>query len=63
MMLILYNLLLLVSLPFLSLLLLVPRHRRGLAARFGFPPRAPADGRRTVWFHAVSVGEVMAAVP
>ncbi len=63
MMLILYNLLLLLSLPFLSILLLVPRHRRGLAARFGFPPRVPADGRRTVWFHAVSVGEVMAAAP
>lgn len=63
MMLFLYNLILLVSLPFLSLLLLVPRHRRGLKARSGFPPRVPADGRRTVWFHAVSVGEVMAAAP
>jgi 3-deoxy-D-manno-octulosonic-acid transferase len=59
----LYNLFLLLSFPFLSVLLLAPRHRHGLRARFGFPPRAPADGRRTVWFHAVSVGEVMAAAP
>jgi len=29
----------------------------------GVPPRTPADGRPTVWVHAVSVGETLAAVP
>ena len=43
----LYNLFLLLSFPFLSVLLLAPRHRHGLRARFGFPPRPggrAADG-------------------
>lgn len=37
-----------------------PDYRRHWAQRFGFAPAAPAGG---VWLHAVSVGEVNAAVP
>jgi 3-deoxy-D-manno-octulosonic-acid transferase len=29
----------------------------------GVPPQTPSDGRPTVWVHAVSVGETLAAVP
>jgi 3-deoxy-D-manno-octulosonic-acid transferase len=37
-----------------------PSYREGLGERFGFG--APLDGR-TIWIHAVSVGEVQAAEP
>ncbi len=40
------------------------RYREGLAARLGVVPeelRAAVQGKRTVWLHAVSVGEVLAA--
>lgn len=40
------------------------RYRHGLAQRLGFVPRelsALAAGRRTLWLHAVSVGEVIAS--
>ena len=40
------------------------RYRAGLAGRLGFVPvglRAAVAGRKVIWVHAVSVGEVMAA--
>lgn len=37
-----------------------PGYRRGLPQRFGFVPRLQG---RPAWFHAVSVGETLAAVP
>ena len=41
------------------------RYRAGLAGRLGLIPndlRAAVEGRKVVWIHAVSVGEVMAAI-
>jgi 3-deoxy-D-manno-octulosonic-acid transferase len=62
---VLYNLLLLLASPFiLALLLAKKRCRPGLRQRLGW--RSPAqewgDGR-TIWVHAVSMGEATAAVP
>ena len=40
------------------------KYRAGLAGRLGFVPQAlrrAAHGRRTIWLHAVSVGEIIAA--
>jgi len=40
------------------------KYRAGLAGRLGFVPEAlrnAARGRRTIWLHAVSVGEIIAA--
>ena len=67
----LYNiLLLLLALPVLAghLLhgLLRGRRRQGVRERFGYfaPERlAPLAGKKTVWVHAVSVGETQAAAP
>ena len=61
----LYNLLLVLASPFLlALLLAKKRCRPGLRQRLGW--RSPAqewgDGR-TIWVHAVSMGEATAAVP
>ncbi len=39
-----------------------PAYRQRLAERFGFIEALPA-GKKTVWVHAVSVGETQAAVP
>ena len=64
----LYSLLWYVLTPLLMLRLLwrsrrVPAYRQRLAERFGLFP-APADVQRpAIWVHAVSVGEVMAALP
>ena len=62
----LYSLLLYLLIPFVVLRLLwrsrrAPGYRRRWAERFGFFPRVQADG--PVWVHAVSVGEVQAALP
>jgi len=46
--------------------LLSRKRRANLPERLGLrgvPSRPPADGRPTVWVHAVSVGETLAAVP
>lgn len=46
--------------------LLSRKRRANLPERLGFrnfPPPTSADGRLTVWVHAVSVGETLAAVP
>ncbi len=67
----LYNiLLLLLALPVLAghLLhgLVRGRRRQGVRERFGYfaPERlAPLSGKKTVWVHAVSVGETQAAAP
>ena len=39
------------------------KYREGLSERLGFVPKRLRDGdpRRTIWVHAVSVGEVLAA--
>ena len=62
----LYSLLLYLLVPFVILRLLwrslrAPAYRRRWAERFGFFSRLPVDG--VVWVHAVSVGEVQAALP
>lgn len=38
------------------------RYRRGLAERFGFTAKEPTAAG-SIWLHAVSVGEILAAVP
>lgn len=63
----LYNLLLVLASPFiLALLLAKKRCRPGLRQRLGWLPEGLAvqwgDGR-TIWVHAVSMGEATAAVP
>ena len=41
-----------------------PKYRQNLGQRFGFLPESfQADGRETIWVHAVSVGETLAAQP
>ena len=61
-----YGLLLYLLVPFVILRLMwrglrAPAYRRRWAERFGFFPRLPVTG--VVWVHAVSVGEVQAALP
>ena len=63
----LYSLLVLLALPWLSLVVLwrALRERHyatGWTARFGLGP-ALAGSARSIWLHAVSVGEVQAAAP
>jgi len=63
----LYNLGLLLLLPVLGAalawrLLTRAEYRPHLAERFGAVPRSPA-GKRVIWVHAVSVGEVISLVP
>jgi 3-deoxy-D-manno-octulosonic-acid transferase len=66
-----YNFLLIVTSffisPFLLFMLFIrPRYRRGLVQKLGFLPQnslAPLKGKQPIWIHAVSVGEVMAAIP
>ncbi|MFP4682260.1 MAG: lipid IV(A) 3-deoxy-D-manno-octulosonic acid transferase [Ectothiorhodospira sp.] len=62
-----YTLLLYLLLPWILLRLFwrgrrQPGYRHRLGERLGFPPRLEPRGRR-LWVHAVSVGEVIAAVP
>lgn len=68
-----YNLLLILAAPAIVLVLLAkPRCRRGLAQRLGIdsggseanqPNRPGGPDKPVVWIHAVSLGEVVAAVP
>ncbi len=62
-----YNVGLLIGLPIiLAVLLAKARCRRGLPYRMGWraPDRPPgASGAGTIWVHAVSLGEVVAATP
>ena len=66
-----YNLLLLVFFPFGMVFfswryLVQVSYRRGAIERFGFLPQGIGKretGQRLLWFHAVSVGEVLASVP
>jgi 3-deoxy-D-manno-octulosonic-acid transferase len=53
---------LLLTLPYWVLQMLRSgKYRAGLAERFGrVPARLRSDGRRAIWVHAVSVGEVLA---
>ena len=61
---VLYALALLISLPYWLIgMLRDGKYRAGLSERFGVIPARldlPRGGVRTVWFHAVSVGEVLA---
>ena len=64
------NALLAMALPFLGLAYVIrgwrqnKRYRRSLGERFGrIPPSARKAGRRGIWIHAVSVGEVLAVAP
>ncbi|HEX9759152.1 MAG TPA: 3-deoxy-D-manno-octulosonic acid transferase [Nitrospiria bacterium] len=67
----LYNLLLLLFLPFAFGILswrwvVQPSYRKGIWERFGIHPKdigKKEKGERLFWIHAVSVGEVLASVP
>jgi 3-deoxy-D-manno-octulosonic-acid transferase len=64
----LYSAIFYLALPLVLLRLLwrsrrAPAYRRRLPERFGFFAPPPTDGRRVIWVHAVSVGEVVAAAP
>jgi len=53
------------SLVYLPLFLLKGKHKAGFAERFGFVPaatRAALRGKKTIWVHGVSVGEVALAL-
>ncbi len=61
-----YNGLLVLASPVILLMLLAKqRCRRGLPERLGWKTQdsGPAPGQRTIWIHAVSLGEVVAATP
>jgi 3-deoxy-D-manno-octulosonic-acid transferase len=68
---IIYNLILLLSIPILSPLILFKfltdkNYRTGLGERLGFLPREITDGgadRNSIWVHCASVGEVQASLP
>lgn len=65
----LYQAVILLSLPILALLLLWrllgrPLYREGVMQRLGLYPRdffKPLEGKRVIWVHAVSVGEVISS--
>ena len=63
----LYNFALILASPIiLAILLAKPRCRRGIPQRLGWvrsEPPLPAPGQPVIWVHAVSLGEVVAAVP
>ncbi|TAJ22824.1 MAG: 3-deoxy-D-manno-octulosonic acid transferase [Nitrospirae bacterium] len=64
-----YNVLLILASPVILLILLVKKRcRRGLAQRLGwlpegFLPNGRPGGQAVLWIHAVSLGEVVAAIP
>jgi 3-deoxy-D-manno-octulosonic-acid transferase len=66
-----YNILLTITSVFLSpflcfMLLIRPKYRKGLIQKLGFLPGkdlVSLEGKQPIWIHAVSVGEVMAAIP
>jgi 3-deoxy-D-manno-octulosonic-acid transferase len=65
---VLYNVLLIAASPIILLILLAKqRCRRGLPQRLGFSTETVRGGMQTtmpvIWVHAVSLGEVVAAVP
>lgn len=67
----LYNILIITAsillFPFFILMLLLrPKYRKGLSQKLGFLPSGlfkTLEGKEPIWIHAVSVGEVMAALP
>ena len=60
----LYNVMLILGSPIILLILMSKKRcRRGLAERFGFGRYREAVQGDVVWVHAVSLGEVVAAVP
>lgn len=69
-MIILYNILQIILLPVLFVplaifVLLTPRYRSRTLSRLGIglKPEAVASKRKTIWIHALSVGEVTSALP
>jgi 3-deoxy-D-manno-octulosonic-acid transferase len=66
-----YNILLTITSVFLSpflcfMLFIRPKYRKGLIQKLGFLPGealVSLEGKQPIWIHAVSVGEVMAAIP
>ena len=66
-----YNILLTITSVFLSpflcfMLFIRPKYRKGLIQKLGFLPGkalVSLKGKQPIWIHAVSVGEVMAAIP
>ncbi|MEM9243671.1 MAG: lipid IV(A) 3-deoxy-D-manno-octulosonic acid transferase [Pseudomonadota bacterium] len=63
-----YTILFYLALPFIYLRLLwrsrrLPDLRQRLAERLGFFTITKSDQQQTIWLHAVSVGETMAAIP
>src|ERR687890_1902142 len=65
---VLYNVLLIAASPIILLILLAKqRCRRGLPQRLGFSTETVRSGMQAtmpvIWVHAVSLGEVVAAVP
>ena len=51
-------------LPLFSLIALPSKHKRkGLAHHFGWVPATKISGRKILWLHALSMGEVVAATP
>jgi 3-deoxy-D-manno-octulosonic-acid transferase len=66
-----YNILLMITsiifFPLLCFMLIIrPKYRKGLAQKLGFLPRNTLDslrGEQPIWIHAVSIGEVMSAIP
>ena len=60
-----YNILLVLAAPVIVLILLAKKRcRRGLRQRLGWAPHdSPRSGPPVIWLHAVSLGEVVAAVP
>ena len=61
----LYNIVLLVSAPVIVIILLLKKRcRRGLGQRLGLTlPQGDPSQDEVLWIHAVSMGEVLAAVP
>ena len=51
-------------LPLFSLIALSSKHKwKGLAHHFGWVPATKNSGRKILWLHALSMGEVVAATP
>ena len=59
----LYSLSVIASPYFLCKLVFTKKHKIGLSQRFGKLPKSLISDGKSVWVHAVSVGEVAAAIP
>ncbi len=59
----LYSISIIASPYFLCKLVFTKKHKMGLSQRFGKLPKSLISDGKSVWVHAVSVGEVAAAIP